>query len=127
MKVIRRGVFETNSSSTHSITMCSEDEYNAWNSGELYLNEGGWSSQSKNKNKQFVTKDEAIEILTNNKYPPEIDLNTLSNDELNEYFNENEIYNSEYYFDRDYENYESTYTTKNGEKVVAFGYYGQDG
>lgn len=27
-EVIRRGIFETNSSSVHSITMCSDDEYN---------------------------------------------------------------------------------------------------
>ena len=27
---IRRGVFETNSSSTHSLTMCSEEEFEAW-------------------------------------------------------------------------------------------------
>ena len=36
MKIsIRRGVFETNSSSTHTITMCSEEEYNKWKNGEL--------------------------------------------------------------------------------------------
>lgn len=29
-EVIRRGIFETNSSSVHSITMCSDDEYNKW-------------------------------------------------------------------------------------------------
>ena len=27
---IRRGVFETNSSSTHSLVMCSEEEFEAW-------------------------------------------------------------------------------------------------
>lgn len=127
MKVIRRGVFETNSSSTHSITMCSQDEYDAWNSGELFFNKGGWSSYSVNKDKEFVTKDEAIEILTNNKYPPDEDLNTLSDDELIDYFKDNEIYDSESYFDRDLESYESTYVTKSGEKVVAFGYFGYDG
>lgn len=38
MKIsIRRNVFETNSSSTHSITMCSEEEYNKWKNGELLL------------------------------------------------------------------------------------------
>ena len=37
MKIIRRGTFETNSSSTHSITMCSGNEYDAWMAGELYF------------------------------------------------------------------------------------------
>lgn len=127
MKVIRRGVFETNSSSTHSITMCSQDEYDSFNRGKLYLNKGGWSSLSINKDKEFVTKEEAIEILTNNQYPPDTDLNSLSDDELNEYFKDSEIYDSESYFDGDLESFEDTYTTKNGEAVVAFGKYGYDG
>ena len=33
---IRRGVFETNSSSTHSLTMCSRDTYSKWERGEVY-------------------------------------------------------------------------------------------
>ena len=85
MKQIRRGVFETNSSSTHSITMCSKEDYDKWESGDVYLNDGsGWASLSTNKDKQFVTKEEAIEILTNSKYPPKKDLTTLSDDELKE-------------------------------------------
>ena len=40
---IRRGVFETNSSSTHSLTVCSEDEFEAWKRGELLLDE--WNGQ----------------------------------------------------------------------------------
>ena len=32
---IRRGVFETNSSSVHSLTMCSGDEYDKWAKGEF--------------------------------------------------------------------------------------------
>ena len=35
MKQVRRGVFETNSSSTHSITICTEDEYEKFKRGEL--------------------------------------------------------------------------------------------
>ena len=31
---IRRGVFETNSSSTHSITMCMKSDYDRWSNGE---------------------------------------------------------------------------------------------
>ena len=32
---IRRGVFETNSSSVHSLTMCMESDFNKWVAGEL--------------------------------------------------------------------------------------------
>ena len=34
---VRKNVFETNSSSTHSITMCTSDEYDGWLKGEYYL------------------------------------------------------------------------------------------
>ena len=34
-RIIRTGIFETNSSSTHSLTMMSLDEFNKWKSGEL--------------------------------------------------------------------------------------------
>ena len=32
---MRRGVFETNSSSTHSLTICTEEEFEKWQNGEL--------------------------------------------------------------------------------------------
>lgn len=41
---IRRGVYETNSSSTHSLTMCSEEEFEQWKNGELLFDE--WGSES---------------------------------------------------------------------------------
>jgi hypothetical protein len=36
---IRQGVFETNSSSTHSITICTKKEYEAFENGELMFDE----------------------------------------------------------------------------------------
>ena len=41
---IRRGVFETNSSSTHSLTMCSEEEFEAWKRGEVLFQK--WGSEN---------------------------------------------------------------------------------
>ena len=35
MKQIRTGLFETNSSSTHTLTMCSDEEYKDWLDGKL--------------------------------------------------------------------------------------------
>lgn len=38
MKVqIRKGVFETNSSSVHTLTMCTDSEYQSWKNGDLIL------------------------------------------------------------------------------------------
>ena len=125
---IRNGVFETNSSSTHSLVMCMKNDYDKWVNREVYLNnEAGWSSYSGYKNKQFVTKEEAIDIITNNKYPPDIDLFTMNNDELEEYFKDNEIYTFDNY-DNDYlESFTEEFTTPNGDTVVSFGQYGYDG
>jgi hypothetical protein len=129
MKTIRRSVFETNSSSTHSITIVSKKEYEEWGKGNLFLNENsGWSSFSVNKNKKFVTKEEAIEIITNSKYPPEEDLSKIDKEEVLDILKENEFYNSDNYFEDDYlENYEENFTTESGDQIVAFGKYGRDG
>lgn len=126
MKSIRHGVFETNSSSTHSLTICSGEEWDRFMKGDVYLNEDAWSSFSSNKDKRLVTKEEAIEILTNNKYPPEINLSEISDDELNIFFRDNGVYNNENYWDEYLESFSEKYTTKNGETVVAFGQYGHD-
>ena len=34
---IRHGLFETNSSSVHSMTLLTQDEYDKWGSGDYYL------------------------------------------------------------------------------------------
>ena len=38
---IRRNIFETNSSSTHSLTMCSEEEFEQWKNGKVLFDEDG--------------------------------------------------------------------------------------
>lgn len=120
MIVVRRGVFETNSSSTHSITMCSKEDYEKWESGEIFLDDG-WKTE-----KQFITKEEAIKKLKDSGYYKDYDLD--NEEELYEALKEADIHTSESYFDSDYlEAFEDEYTTKNGEIIVAFGKYGYDG
>lgn len=36
-RVVRQGVFETNSSSVHSLTVCDKAEYDRWVAGEMLL------------------------------------------------------------------------------------------
>ena len=107
--------------------MCLKSDYNKWEAGEVYLNENsGWSSNSPYKEKQFITKEEAIDILTDNKYPPEKDLTELDSEDLEDIFRDEEIYTYENYW-RDYlEDYSATFTTPNGDTVVAFGQFGYD-
>lgn len=120
---IRRGVFETNSSSVHSLTMCSGEEYKKWEKGKVLY----W----RNKNK-FGTREDIIEELKdarwsfNNKlcYP---DTNWDDEDEVRDIFSDEEIKTYDEFFDNEYfETFEQHHTTPNGDEVVAFGYYGHD-
>ena len=119
---IRRGVFETNSSSVHSITMCSDEQYRKWKSGEILY----WKAEDK-----FGTREEIIEKLkTLTWYNDGLcydDVNWDNEDEVNNVFSDEEIKTCEEYFENEwFETFEESYTTSNGEKVVAFGYYGHD-
>ena len=99
-EVIRRGIFETNSSSVHSLTMCSDDEYSKWRNGEVYYDR--WRCK-------FVDKSEEIESDREKK-------GTYSGYLTYEEFNDYEYL--------DYETFDDEYTTESGETVHAFGYYG---
>ena len=119
---IRRGVFETNSSSVHSLTMCSYEDYEKWEKGEVLF----WENEE-----EFGTREEIIEKMKNLKWYngslrySNVDWN--NEDEVNDIFSDERVQTCEEYFNNEYfETYEDTYTTPNGEKVVAFGYYGHD-
>lgn len=99
-KQIRRGVFETNSSSVHSLTMCMESDFNKWVAGELVWSRWG---------------DELVPITDEIKKSMEEDEREyLTYEQFNDY---------DYI---DYETFEDSYTTPNGETVKSFGYYGHD-
>ena len=125
---IRQGVFETNSSSTHSITIASESDFDKWKNGDVYLNEGWWSgSNNPNEDKTFLTKDEAINLLEYyGYYKGNENLSDMSDAEINDVFRNREIYTFENYWSDYLENYEERYTTEHGDVVVAFGQYGYD-
>ena len=97
---IRRRVFETNSSSVHSLTMCMESDFNKWVAGELVWSRWG---------------DELVPITDEIKKSMEEDEREyLTYEQFNDY---------DYI---DYETFEDSYTTPNGETVKSFGYYGHD-
>ena len=121
-KQIRRGVFETNSSSVHSLTMCSGEEYKKWEDGEILY----WRDKDK-----FGTKEDIIEELkTLTWYRGGLIYNNVNwenEDEVHDVFSDEGIKTCEEFFDNEYyETFEDSYTTPNGERVVAFGYYGHD-
>ena len=58
---IRRNIFETNSSSTHSLTMCSEEEFEQWKNGKVLFDEDGETfvkaSELSNKDKESAAQE----------------------------------------------------------------------
>ena len=120
-EVVRRGLFETNSSSIHSITMCSDDEWSKWVNGETYFDRVC---------KKFYELNEDIErARACQSWDEAWDL--YESDKRNEYFHDcyhrfltYEEFNDWEYID--FETYDAEYTTDNGETVHAFGYYGHD-
>ena len=121
---VRYGVFETNSSSTHSLTMMMKKDYERWQKEKLYLFDG-WPSEWNNGDapllKALYTKNEATEFMKKNKYYHDVD---VIDDEL---FKEAGFISSDdegnYYLESFYQEF----TTPSGETIVAFGEYGYDG
>jgi hypothetical protein len=98
MKIkIRRNVFETNSSSVHSFTFCTDSEFEQWKRGKLIFD--GW------ENKLIPISDMKHDC-----------------DEAR-YYTYNHFFEG-YAFE--YETFWDNCTTPSGDKVVAFGYYGHD-
>lgn len=126
---IRQGVFETNSSSVHSMIMCSLDQYKDLEQDNLIIdrykdtivtveeaiNTYNRNCQTENKISIDMPKEKALKILCGNE---DSDDNNWRQFCLLKDYN----YNDGYYYDKFYD----TYVTQNGETVVAFGYYGYD-
>ncbi|GFI31388.1 hypothetical protein IMSAGC013_02783 [Lachnospiraceae bacterium] len=131
---IRCGVFETNSSSTHSLTMCSEEEFEAWKRGEVLFQAYGKENFISVTKLSEHDKKMAQEDYEENKDDFQKDWNDLSEDAKQKYYTkyakENDIIDEDaktydqYMNDGDLETFVQRYTSKNGDKIVAFGEYG---
>ena len=131
---VRRGVFETNSSSTHSLTMCSEEEFEAWKRGEVLFQEYGEENFISATKLSEHDKKMAQEDYEENKDDFQKDWNDLSEDAKQKYYTkyakENDIIDEDaktydqYMNDGDLETFVQRYTSKNCDKIVAFGEYG---
>lgn len=123
MKIIRLGVFETNSSSTHTMVIMSEEEYDKWKKGELLKYR--WEDK-------FITKEENDKIIKKliEDYAKEynIPVEDVDVDDLKYEYDDDIAYTFEEYDDRmDLESDIEEYTTKNGEKLIIKCWYGYDG
>lgn len=113
-KQIRAGVFETNSSSTHTLSIMSRKDYERWQKGDLYLSDD-----------KLYTKEEVINKLQERdkryKYEPKdySDEDVFDDERMYDYETYGEWREDEYL-----EIYVKDYTTENGDEIVAFGKYG---
>ena len=125
---IRRNDFETNSSSTHSLVMCTKDDYIKFKQYKVYLVD--WSSAFKS----MMTFDEAIEFLRS-KSLMDADAEATVREMYNkndtegvaEYLRDYEVYDYDTYDCDDLEDFYDEFTTPGGEVICAFGHYGYEG
>lgn len=115
MVVTRKGVFETNSSSSHSITVITFEEYEEWkNNPDEYL-----MSVYDDK---LILREEAVKIVT------EIhkDFSDYNSDDIDSYLRDKEYLSFGEFFDEYYdEDIEIVqHTTKSGDKIVIISRYG---
>jgi len=111
-RTIRNGAFETNSSSTHCITICTKEEYDKWQNDEnIFVDWYG----------EFFTKEQVAEKI-GYEITDDFDIDDFIQEAENESYYRPENLGGEYY-----ETFTSHYTTPGGENVVAFGFHGYCG
>lgn len=111
MLQIRQNIFETNSSSVHAMSICSEEEFDKWVKGELLY--------STETNKFYTEQEAREEILT---YYKDSQKKPIIDSELFYYFNFMDYQK----YGEGFEYFEEKYTTKSGDKIAIFGYHGWD-
>lgn len=110
MITVRHNCFETNSSSTHAIAIFTEDQYKAWEDGELFTD---WSGR------KFYTTQEVIDKIGSDIIDDAGEINI-------EFAEDHEYYNCDSWYS-DLEHDTTTYATPNGEKLIVECAYGYDG
>ena len=95
---IRQGVFETNSSSTHALAICTQEEWDKLQSGEYLVNEWGIND--------IISKDDPKAIND----PDDWDSRYVTYDEL--------------HYHRSCEFFNRHFKTPSGDEMVAWGYFG---
>lgn len=115
---IRHNLFETNSSSVHSMTLLTEDEYNKWVSGDYYLDFG----------EGRVLTPEEVQIIVSEYVNKWGDSYPETDEEFDEILEYQDIYSPDSFEMRTeyYETFCDRYD-KNGHTLYAIGYTGYDG
>lgn len=143
---MRQGVFETNSSSTHSLNICTEEEYAAWENKQVFFLE---TYNYFNVKEGFYTKDEVSKLIDEKNLEIQKHIDEGKAKSWEELIDKDSIFKEITKYDWDYgyqntertelgifaitdtnpelEHYDKHFTTPSGDKMVAFGDYGYDG
>lgn len=155
MKTIRHNVFETNSSSMHSLTIVPEEEFEKFENCDLLLDYNTFISvedEYKNVMDNLERYEDNMSDEYRETYKTELTLekfkeviSKLCDNDLSYYHREDAREDIQTHYDaikaalgevivtfrtmggEEYETFAQHYTTKSGDKIVAFGYYGYAG
>lgn len=111
---IRNNVFETNSSSVHSLTILPKDQFDKFQKGEIYMDYYG--------DENFYTKEQIENFDDYVEFEYDADEFDCK---FEAYIYEKDLKNYENY-GMDYETFQQYYKSKSGDEIVAFGYFGHD-
>ena len=139
MYQIRQGVFETNSSSTHSLCICTQKEYEDFKDVKLSFNhyrdrleDCNIPSNYMNRAKEYYEKNKTRFMLDWDNLSPEDQKNYMIN-EFDGSYEGDEIFKDNCTFEQfkdgfdGLESYTRFFTSPSGDEMVAFGVYGYEG
>lgn len=131
-KVIRKCVFETNSSMSHSLVVMTENQHKRWEEEKLYYYTYGWynifeklpEDQRPVKNTLY-TQEEALDFIKLSGYEYKEEDENYS---IDDFLSESNFYGYDRWHESEWEEYdEYTYTTPCGEKLIIETKCGRDG
>ena len=139
---VRRGVFETNSSSTHSLTMCSKEDFEKWEAGKLLFKQYEQKfvpfngRYFKNKIQECIDSGNcsgveeivlklALKHIENDEEIPDDIMEATASLVYNK--DGEEVSFDEYFYHTSLEYFIHKLKTPKGEDIVVFGLYGYDG
>ena len=114
---IRRGVFETNSSNTHSLTICTKEKYDKWKENKLFFDF--------DRGEKFFTKDELEIEMKSSKYFDKESYEEDPDDFFDIWAEDNEFYLFDDWGDEYLEQFYEEFITPSGDEMVAFGEFGR--
>ena len=118
---IRKGVFETNSSSTHSLVMAAISEFDKWENGEVYYCSNWYSYDENHAPEAFKNKFKQGSFCL----ATEVDAYYETKDEERDSYN---FQTYEEFCGDDYSEFEDyTYTTPGGEVIKAIAKFCYEG